>query len=88
MSKALLELIRCPLTREKLHEADASLVERVNEMIGSRKLTNRGGVTVEQSLDSGLMNESNQWLIPVRKGIVSMLVDEFISIERIKNLND
>jgi uncharacterized protein YbaR (Trm112 family) len=76
----LLDILRCPETRQRLTPADADLIERLNREIGEGRLTNRGGEAVSEPLDAGLVREDGQILYPVRDDIPEMLIDSGIAL--------
>jgi uncharacterized protein YbaR (Trm112 family) len=76
----LLEILRCPENRQRLALADQSLVDSLNQRIKSGELVNRGGQTVAQPFDAGLVREDGAFLYPVRRNIPIMLIDEAIQL--------
>lgn len=79
----LLEILRCPGDRSRLHEADAALVERLNEAIAQKRLKNRAGRPVESLLDGGLVREDGRYVYPIVDGIPVLLVDEAIPLDQV-----
>jgi len=79
----VLDLIRCPITLEKLEVAPADLVERLRASLRSGKLTNRLGAGVSENFQSGLVNESKSWFYPVIDEIPTLLPDEAIACSEI-----
>jgi uncharacterized protein YbaR (Trm112 family) len=79
----LLLLLRCPITRRRLVKAASDVLERANNMIQGGELTSRLGETVEDILDDALVDETGEWLYPVRDGSVCLLADEAIPLERL-----
>jgi len=77
----LLDILVCPETKEPLRLAEAEFLESVNEAIRSGTLTNRGGDTVEDVVDEGLVREDGRVMYPVRDDIPVMLIDEAILLE-------
>ena len=75
----LLSLLCCPETRQGLRQADAPLLEKLNQQITAGSLLNRTGGRVSEKLTGGLIREDGKILYPVRNGIPVMLVDEGIS---------
>ncbi len=83
ISPELLAILRCPETSQPLQEAPRDVLDRVNEAIDARRARNRGGDTLEERLDEGLVREDGKLLYPVREEIPIMLMDEAISLEAI-----
>ena len=76
----LLELIRCPITLEKLDVAPPDLLERLRSELKSGKLTNRIGVSLADDFQAGLVNSSGTWFYPVTEDIPVLVPDEAIAI--------
>lgn len=74
----VLDLIRCPITLEKLEVAPALLVERLCASLRSGTLTNRLGASVTDDFHSGLVNASKSWFYPVIDDIPTLVPDEAI----------
>jgi uncharacterized protein YbaR (Trm112 family) len=79
MPKWVLDLIRCPITLEKLEIAPVELVERLRISVRDGKLTNRLGTNVTDDFQSGLLNESKSWFYPVADDIPTLVPDEAIA---------
>jgi uncharacterized protein len=77
----LLEILRCPETRQRLTLAGESVVSALNERIAKGEISNRGGQRVTQQLESGLVREDGFFVYPVRRNIPIMLIDEAISLK-------
>jgi uncharacterized protein YbaR (Trm112 family) len=73
-----LELVRCPATQSRLTCLPESSVLKINERIQAGDVFNQIGKRVEQELESVLVNGDHTLLVPVREGIVTLLVDELI----------
>ena len=81
-NQSLLELVRCPITRSRLALADEHLVARLNEYIRSGTLQDKSGAAVEREMDAGLVNEEASYLVPIRRGIVTLLAAQAIWIKQ------
>jgi len=81
ISDQLLNLLVCPENRTPVREAEAPLIESLNERIANGRLVTREGQTVTEPLDGGLVREDGAVLYPVREGIPVMLIGESISLE-------
>lgn len=77
----LLEILCCPETKEDVALAEASLVERLNAAIAEGRLANRGGETIKEKMDAGLIRKDGKVLYPIREDIPIMLIDEAILLE-------
>lgn len=76
----LLEILVCPETKEPVHLADSSLLERMNRAIREGRATNRGGKALTEPLEAALVRADAKIAYPVREGIPIMLLDEAIPI--------
>lgn len=77
----LLEILVCPETKEPVRLADDALLDRVNGAIERGTVQNRGGETVKDPVEEGLVREDGKVLYPVRDDIPIMLIDEAILLD-------
>jgi uncharacterized protein YbaR (Trm112 family) len=77
----LLDMLCCPETKEDVSLADAALVQKLNALAESGQLRNRGGETVKEKMDAGLVRADRKFLYPIREDIPIMLIDEAIPLE-------
>ena len=77
----ILTMIRCPVTHSELEFVDHVTLVKLNEKISRRELVNRLGQTVEDELDSGLVNADGSLLLPIRGGIVVLIADQAINLQ-------
>ena len=75
----ILDLIRCPITLQKLELAPVDLVERLRTLLHDGKLVNRLGANVTDDFQSGLLIESKSWFYPVVDDIPTLVPDEAIA---------
>lgn len=76
----LLKILACPETKEPVHLAPDTLVDRLNELIDSGSVKNRGGEEVTEKIDAGLVREDKRYLYPIRDDIPIMLIEEAIEL--------
>ena len=81
IDRELLDILVCPETKEPVRLAEAELVERVNRSVSGGSLRNRGGESVSQPIDGGLVRQDGKLLYPIREDIPIMLIDEAILLE-------
>ena len=62
----LLEILCCPETKQPVTLVDGEAIDRVNAAIQSRTVTNRGGKSVEEKIDGGLLRQDRKYLYPIR----------------------
>lgn len=85
LDEEFLNMLVCPEQRTPLRQAEAEMVQRVNEAIAAGRVTNHGGVLVERKLDGGLLREDGQVLYPILDGIPVLLRDESIHLDQLDN---
>jgi uncharacterized protein YbaR (Trm112 family) len=76
----LLQILRCPETRQTLTIAGADVIERLNGAVTSGGLKTRGGKPITEKIDGGLIREDRKFLYPIRGKIPVMLIDEAIPL--------
>ena len=76
----LLNILRCPETRQRLTLAEPALIAQMNEAIATSRLRNRGGNPVSEKIDGGLVREDGRFLYPIRASLPIMLIDEAIAL--------
>jgi uncharacterized protein YbaR (Trm112 family) len=77
----LLEILCCPETKQPVSMLEGVPIDRVNAAIAAGKVKTRGGKTVEEKIDAGLLREDRKYLYPIRESIPIMLEDEAIPFE-------
>ena len=75
-----LQILCCPETRQPLRVADADLLRRLNEQIGSGQLRNRAGQPVTRKCDAGLVRQDGRFLYPICQRIPILLIHEAIPL--------
>lgn len=84
LNPELLKWLVCPEDKTSpLHEADADLLARVNAAIAAGTLTNRGGETIQEPLEEGLLREDGKILYPVRDDIPIMVIEEAVQLDQL-----
>ncbi|MGH9323295.1 MAG: Trm112 family protein [Vicinamibacteria bacterium] len=79
IDRQLLEILVCPETKQPVTLIEGEPIDRINAAIQSRRVTNRGGRTVEEKIDGGLLREDRKYLYPIRESIPIMLEDEAVA---------
>jgi uncharacterized protein len=74
----LLEILCCPETKQDLQLVGDDVIQKINAAIKNGSLKNRGGVTVKETIDAGLLREDRMYLYAIREDIPIMLIDEGI----------
>ncbi len=81
INPALLEILRCPETRQQLKTAPPAVLEKLNGQIAAGRAQNRAGQTVHEKIAAGLVRADGRLLYPIVDNIPILLVDEAISLE-------
>lgn len=85
LDSELLNILRCPVTSQRLKQADHSLVERVNQMISSKQLRDASGGLVDQSVQGLLVTEDNSTAHAIRLGIPTLIPGESINLSQLNS---
>ncbi|MBX7072649.1 MAG: Trm112 family protein [Pirellulales bacterium] len=84
ISDELLEILRCPESRQPLKIAPVELIAQINAVIAAGRAKNRAGETVAEVLEGALVREDGTLAYPVRDAIPVMLIDEAIPLDAIR----
>lgn len=76
----LLEMLRCPQTRQRVTLAEAGTLESINQSIREGRCLNQAGQAVSEPVDGALVTEDRSRFYPVRNLIPVMLPDEAIPL--------
>ncbi len=76
----ILQLVRCPISGRRLSVAGPELVERANTAIRAKRLENRLGQSITEPMEGALVDEANEWLLPVRGSVITMVADELVPL--------
>lgn len=79
----LLEILRCPQDKSRLHVADEELLARVNQAIAAGQVQNHSGTKIAEPLLGGLVREDNRVLYPIIDDLPVLLIDESIPLDSI-----
>lgn len=82
VDQQLLEILRCPETKQDVTVIEKSIVGMINKKIAAGQLKNRAGENVKVKIDSGLVREDKLYFYPIRQDIPIMLIDEAIPFEQ------
>ena len=83
MDPNLLNIICCPVTREKLSTATPKQLALINAEITNNTLTKLDGSIVENPQSKALINATKTLLYPVEEDIPTLLENEAIELKGI-----
>jgi len=78
IDRKLVEILRCPVTRQAVAVASKTQLRELNAAIDAGELCHPGGRKVEASLEAALLTSDGTRIYAVRDGIPIMLADEAI----------
>lgn len=83
LDSELLEILRCPETKETVALISDDEVKRINAAIAAGKVKRRNGQAEDRPIDGGLLREDGRFLYPIRDDIPIMLIDEAIDMRTV-----
>ncbi len=81
IAKELLDILVCPETKEPVQLAGQAVITDLNARIERGEVKNRGGETVSEPIDGGLVRADGAYLYPIQDDIPVMLIDEAIPLK-------
>ena len=80
ISQQLLDLLVCPETKQSLSLLSQSEVDKINQKIANKLISNRGGNLISEAISGALMREDKKYVYPIRDDIPIMLIEESFDI--------
>ncbi len=80
IDKDYLSMLACPDTRQPLEEATGEQLKALNQRISLGTVTNKGGTSVKEPIEAGLVRKDGKALYPIVDRIPVLLVDESIPL--------
>ncbi len=85
IDKKLLEILRCPITKQQVFPLSDVQLEKINAEIESRNVVQVDGGTVDKVIKEGLITENRNRVYRVEQDIPIMLEDESILTDQFKD---
>ena len=76
----LLGILCCPETKQEVSLLAPEVVNRLNQRIANGELNTKGGQSVKEKIDGGLLRKDGTIVYPIRDQIPVMLIEEGILI--------
>lgn len=86
ISKEMLEILCCPVTKTSIRMLAEDELKKVNDMIGSRSLRDVEGNVIEIPLEEAIITEDKQTIYRIDDDIPVMLVGSGIPADQIKGI--
>lgn len=83
MDKRLLAILCCPVTHKALNLARPELLKKINTAIKERKLVNRDGAELSETLKEALVTDDGKIMYPVNDGIPVLLEGESVGLTQL-----
>ncbi len=80
MDSALVEILRCPESGQRVALAPLDLVKRLESLRLDGVLLNKSNAPLKGAIQSGLIRQDGARFFPIREGIPVMLQEESIEI--------
>ncbi len=80
-SQTTLDMLRCPVTKSNLTIASQEQIASLNAQIAAGEVVNQMGQSVNDPVESVLINTQGNIGCAVRGGIIQMIADEAIVIQ-------
>lgn len=78
----LLAILCCPETKQEIRLLEKDFVEKLNQRIEKGELKTKGGQSVAEKIDGGLLRNDGTVVYPIRDQIPIMLIEEGILVEK------
>ena len=82
IAKDLLAILCCPETKQDIRLLEPNSVEKLNQRIAKGELKTKGGESVSEKIDGGLLRKDETIVYPIRDQIPIMLIEEGIVVEK------
>jgi uncharacterized protein YbaR (Trm112 family) len=82
IDRKLLEILRCPVTKQDLHYLSESQIEKINASIDAGELNYADGSAISEPLVEGLITANGVRVYRIDDGIPIMLEDQSIVVDQ------
>ena len=82
IAQDLLAILCCPETKQDIRLLEPNFVEKLNQRIEKGELKTKGGQSVAEKIDGGLLRNDGTVIYPIRDQIPIMLIEEGILVEK------
>jgi uncharacterized protein YbaR (Trm112 family) len=82
IAQELLDILCCPETKQDIRLLEPNIVEQLNRQIEKGELKTKGGQSVTETIDGGLLRNDGTVVYPIRDQIPIMLIEEGILVEK------
>ena len=83
----LLDLLRCPVTGERLRSIEPERLVVLNQQIEAGTVVDRAGRAVEHPVQEAIINQSGTLLATVDDQIINLLAEELIPTDAIEGFS-
>ena len=82
IAQDLLAILCCPESKQDIRLLEPKFVENLNHRIEKGELKTKGGQSVTEKIDGGLLRNDGTVVYPIRDQIPIMLIEEGILVEK------
>lgn len=79
----LLEILRCPVTKQPLSILSKEQLDTINQAVSSGKVHYADGAVVDSELEDGLITKNGNWIYRIDSGIPIMLQAQSIAASEV-----
>lgn len=88
IDRKLLEILRCPVTKQDLHYLSEGQIDSINASIDAGKLSYADGSNISEHLTEGLITANGVRVYRIDDGIPIMLEDQSIVVDQMTGSSD
>lgn len=88
IDRKLLEILRCPVTKQDLHYLSEEQIEKINASIDAGELSYADNSAISEPLTEGLITANGVRVYRIDDGIPIMLEDQSIVVDQMSASSD